>query len=79
MATNTGWQVTGQEADQVIVTQAGQTLTGTYVYFTTVNGNQGSVFVQDGHGAPKTVHGMIQQEANRIDQIGALHNGSFQQ
>lgn len=71
------WTVTSQVTDQVIVTNAGQTVVGTYIYFTTGGGNNGNVFVPDEHYSAKKVREMVQVKANLIDEIGRLaHDGS---
>lgn len=73
-----GWAVTDQASDQVIVTSSGQVSTGTYVYFATENGNQGSVFVPDEHYTKNKVHQSISYKAKLIDEIGQLTAGSMQ-
>lgn len=67
-----GWTVTAQVTDQVIVTNAGQTVVGTYVYFTTGDGNNGNVFVPDEHYSAKKVRQMVHAKAELIDEIGNL-------
>jgi hypothetical protein len=72
-----GWIVTAQVTDQVIVTDAGQTDTGVQIYFTTTEGNQGSVFVSYRHyGSPKHVKERIRAQAQLIDEIGNLTSDS---
>lgn len=69
-----GWIVTAQVTDQVIVTDAGQTDTGVQIYFTTGEGNSGSVFVSYRHyGDRQHVKGVIHAMAHLIDDIGKLH------
>jgi hypothetical protein len=67
-----GWIVTGQDPDQVIVTNAGRPVTGTMIYFATGEGNTGSIFVDDGHYHPKPVHAALSARAALIDEIGQL-------
>lgn len=73
----TGWAVTDQAADQVVISPAGQAVTGTYVYFATGEGNQGSVFVDDPHYTEKNVHSAVTARAELMDRIGRLTKGSF--
>lgn len=72
---HSGWAVTDQATDQVINTTDGRTITGTYVYFVTGNGNRASVFVPDDHYNAKNVHGMVEARATVVDEVGALANG----
>lgn len=72
---NTGWTVTGQAPDQTVIGANGQVTTGTVVFFTTVNGNDGSVFVTDAHYRPAQVRAAIQAKANLIDEVGAMAAG----
>lgn len=66
------WQVTGQVHDQVIPTDAGQALTGTYVYFTTGIGEQASVFVEDKVYSKQEVEARVKAHAERVDNIRVL-------
>lgn len=72
MAGHSGWVVTSQVTDQIINTNAGQTVVGTYVYFITGDGNEGSVFVPDVHYSAKTVTAMIEARADVLDEVGRL-------
>lgn len=67
-----GWQVTSQVTDQLITTLAGQVVTGTYVYFITGEGQEGSVFVPDQHYNAATVRKMIQARADVLDEVYKL-------
>lgn len=69
---HSGWQVTSMSPDQVIVNTGGQTQTGTYVFFRTGNGHDGSIFVPDNHFNAKNVRAMIDARATIIDEVGAL-------
>ncbi len=71
----TGWTVTGQAPDQVIIGANGVVQTGTYVYFTTSGGNDGSIFVTDAHYHPAQIRKAIQARADLIDEVGALVAG----
>lgn len=73
----TGWAVTNQAPDQVIVTAAGQPVTGTYVYFATAEGNTGSVFMDDSHYTEKNTHAAVNARAELVDRVGRLTKGSF--
>jgi hypothetical protein len=77
MAGKRAWRVTGQVSDQVINTQAGQTLTGTYVYFVTGKGNAGSVFVEDAVYSVEQVRRQVHEAANKLDDVGDLTFGQF--
>lgn len=68
------WQVTAQTPNQIQVTSAGQVVNGTEVYFSTGDGNTGSVFVPDDHYNEKTVRDMVQARADIIDAVGGLAN-----
>lgn len=72
----TGWIVTGQDPDQLIITPAGKPVGGTRVYFATGAGNTGSVFVDDGHYHPRQVHAALAARAALVDQIGELTDQS---
>lgn len=72
---HSGWRVTSQLTDQVIVTQAGQAVTGVQIFFTTGDGNEGSVFVAQNHYNPKTVKPLIHAQAGLIDTIGQDSSG----
>lgn len=68
----TGWAVTDQAADQIVTTQAGDVVSGTYVYFATQQGNKGSVFVPDQHYTRDNVHKSVSARARLMDEIGNL-------
>lgn len=68
-----GFRITGQVSDQVQNTQAGQTVTGTQVYFITGDGNEGSVFVQAQHYSAATVRKMCEAQATLIDDVGRIN------
>lgn len=72
---HSGWVVTSQLTDQVIVTAAGQAVTGVQIFFTTGQGNEGSVFIADNHYNPKVVVPAIHAQAGLIDTIGQLNSG----
>lgn len=69
------WAVTGQVTDQVRVTDAGQTIEGVQVYFTTGEGQTGSVFVPDTQYTEAKVRQMIEARANRLDAVFAMTAG----
>lgn len=66
------WQVTGQVHDQVIPTDAGQALTGTYVYFVTGLGETASVFVEDKVYHKDTVEAAVRDQARKVDDVRRL-------
>lgn len=70
---NATWEVTSQVTDQVIITDAGQPVTGAIVYITTGEGQSGSVFVPDNIYPNATkVKAMLRAKAQQLDQIAAL-------
>lgn len=71
---HSGWTVVSQVTDQIINTNAGQSVVGTYVYFVTGDGNEGSVFIPDVHYNAKTVHAAIDAKATVLDEVGKLAN-----
>lgn len=72
---HSGWIVTAQLTDQVIVTAAGQAVTGVQIFFVTGKGNEGSVFIANNHYIPKVVKPAIHAQAALIDTIGELAAG----
>lgn len=75
MASKRSWQITGQVHDQVIPTAAGQSITGTYVYFLTGQGNDASVFVPDNVYSVQRVKEMVRDRAKLVDDVGELSEG----
>jgi hypothetical protein len=73
---HSGWVVTSQLTDQVIVTAAGQAVTGVQIFFITGAGNEGSIFVANNHYTPKVVKPAIHAAAAQIDTIGQLSSGA---
>jgi hypothetical protein len=73
---HSGWRVTDQLTDQVIITQAGLAVTGVQVFFITGDGNTGSVFVANNHYTPKVVQEAIKAQAALVDTIGVLQSGA---
>lgn len=72
MANEKSWSVTGQVHDQVIPTDAGQAVTGTYVYFVTGLGVRASVFVEDSVYKPEVVRTAVTQKARLVDEVRQL-------
>ena len=72
---HSGWTVVAQVTDQIINTNAGQTVVGTYVYFVTGDGNEGSVFIADQHYNAATVKNAIHAKAALLDEVGRLGVG----
>ncbi len=68
---SSGWIITGQVPDQYSAGAGGQPVLGVYVYFTTSDGNPGSVFVPDEHYTTANVRQMVEAKANVIDSVGA--------
>jgi len=75
MAGKRTWQITGQVHDQVVPTDAGQTLTGSYVYFTTGLGENASVFVEDKVYSVDVVKAMVRHKARLVDEVRELSEG----
>lgn len=71
------WTVTGQQADQTTFV-AGQPVSGHVVSFITGAGWRDSVFVPDDHYTPAKVRALIQAQADRADEVGALSHGQAQ-
>jgi len=72
---HSGFRVTSQVTDQVIVTAAGQAVTGVQIYFITGDGNEGSIFVANNHYSPKAVVPLLAAQAALIDTIGVIEHG----
>lgn len=72
MANEKSWAVTGLVHDQVIPTDAGQAITGTYVYFQTGLGVKASVFVEDSVYKPSVVRTAVSEKAKIVDEVRAL-------
>lgn len=69
---HSGWRVTSQLTDQVIITEAGKAVTGVQIFFITGNGNEGSIFVANNHYVPKVVRPQLHAAAQQIDTIGQM-------
>lgn len=69
------WSVTRQAADQVSLTNGNDPVTGVRIFFTTGEGNQGSVFIPDSlyHNVAGVRHA-IQAQADQMDAVSALHS-----
>lgn len=71
------WSVTSQVHDQVINTDAGQTVTGSYVYFQTNLGETASVFIPDAEYAQvSTTKTKIDQQAKLVNKVRRLTSDS---
>jgi hypothetical protein len=68
----TSWTVTSMVTGQTVNDNAGNTVVGTYVYFTTGEGNQSSVFVADTQFNPANVARMVREAAITLDEVGRL-------
>lgn len=67
---SSGWTITGQVPDQYAPGAGGQPVLGVFVYFTTSEGNAGSVFVADSTYTTANVRKMVEERANVIDSVG---------
>lgn len=75
MPSNSGWIVTSQQANQVILDNAANPSVGTYIYYTTGEGNQGVVFLPDSHRSEKHARKAVDADADILDTIGRMsHN-----
>jgi hypothetical protein len=74
---HSGWRVVSQLTDQVIVTAAGQAITGVQIFFITGDGNEGSIFVANNHYTLKAVKPLIHAAAAQIDTVGVLASGAL--
>jgi hypothetical protein len=72
-----GWTVTRVEPDQVNFDMPGDPQYGIHVYFATAKGNQGVVFIANGHIQPKLIHGVLAQKARLLDEVASLASHSF--
>lgn len=73
MANTSGWTVTSQLANQVKNTETGNTVEGTYIFFTTNDGNSDAVFVPKNiYRDRKKVRQMLEEAATAIDEVGNL-------
>ena len=72
-----GWTVTSQATDQLVITDAGQVVAGTQVYFATEHGNTASVFAPDQHYTREKVHKAISHRARLVDEIGQMTRDSL--
>lgn len=74
---HSGWRVTSQLTDQVIITEAGKAVTGVQIFFITGNGNEGSIFVANNHYTPKVVRPALHAAAQQIDTIGQMASNAM--
>lgn len=66
-----GWQVNAQQETTELALN-GAFVSGRRVYFTTGAGNTGSVFLPDQAYTVDNVRAAIEQQATKLDAIGAL-------
>ena len=66
------WMVTRQEPDTFDFRNPGSSAIGTIVYFTTGEGNDGSVFIPDNRLNPKVARELLSHAARLRDEIAAL-------
>lgn len=72
------WRVTGVVTGQTVLNSAGKVVTGTYTYFVTGKGNEGSVFTEDTKFTEHTVKDQVRNHARLLDRIGSLAEGSME-
>jgi hypothetical protein len=75
MATYT-WQITSQQTGQTVLDAAGNVIQGSYVYYTTGQGNQGVIFIPDNLRTTKYVAAQVAAQAKLLDDIGNLTGSS---
>lgn len=73
------WQVTDIITNQTVPNGAGNVVVGSYVYFITGDGNQGSVFIQDTRFTEHNVQTAVREAARKLDRIGRLAEGNMGQ
>jgi len=66
------YTVTSQATDQYDFAAPGNPVVGTVVYFTTGEGNSGSVFVPQARYAAAVVHTLVAAAAKEIDAVGSV-------
>jgi len=66
------YTVTSQATDQYDFTAPGNPVLGTIVYFTTGEGNSGSVFVPQARYTAANVHKLVAGAAKSLDEVGAI-------
>lgn len=74
---NVPWKITDQLSDQTRNTDASQTQVGMLIYFITGGGNSGVVFVPNNLRTQKHIEETVQKEANLLDLIGGMSQGTF--
>lgn len=70
------WRVTSQVVDQTTIDAAGNVIVGSYIYYTTGEGNKGVVFVPNNKRTAKSVQAAIHADAMLLDEIGQLFEGT---
>jgi hypothetical protein len=68
----TTYTVTSQQPDQYDFTNPGNPVLGTIVYFTTGEGNTGTVFVPAARYKVDVVRTMVAHAAKLLDQVGSI-------
>lgn len=72
------WVVTRQEPDQVSFVTPGDPVYGVNVFFTTAQGNNGTVFIPYAvYSNVKGIHAAIERQATIADQVSSLASNSF--
>jgi hypothetical protein len=69
---STTYTVTRQAPDQYDFSAPGDPVLGTVVFFSTGEGNNGSVFVPASRYNPATVRTMVAHAAKLLDEVGAI-------
>jgi hypothetical protein len=72
MATAGTYTITRQATDQYDFTVPGNPVIGTQIYFTTGQGNQGSVFVPQSQYKETVIHSLVASYAKALDTVGGM-------
>jgi hypothetical protein len=72
MATTGTYTITRQATDQYNFDTPGNPVLGTQVYFTTGEGNQGSVFIPQAQYKETVIHTMVASYAKALDTVGKM-------
>lgn len=73
------WKITDVVTGQTVPNGAGNVVVGSYVYFFTGDGNQGSVFIPDTRFTEHHVQQAVREAARKLDRIGRLAEGTIEQ
>ena len=72
MAATGSYTITRQATDQYDFTVPGNPVIGTQVYFTTGEGNTGSVFIPQAQYKETVIHSLVAAYAKALDTVGNM-------